>query len=70
MKIAYNVTGDQRKALVTAIGEITGETPIYKKAPTYAFAIGNYFVDRNGTLTGEYNQELIDALAAEGFTTT
>ena len=67
IEIAYSVTGDQRKALVTAIGEIIGEEPIYKKAPTYAFAIGGYTVDRNGTLTGEANQELIDTLTERGF---
>lgn len=68
MKIEYNVKGDHRKALVTAIGEIIGEKPTYKGAPSYAFVIGNYLVDRYGTLTGENNQELIDALTAEGFT--
>ncbi len=67
VEIAYNVTGDQRKALVTAIGKIIGEKPVYKGAPTYVYAIGNYLIDRNGTLTGESNQELIDALAERGF---
>ena len=69
MEIAYNVTGDRRKELVTAISEIIGWEPIYKKAPTYAYAIGNYLIDRYGTLTGESNQDLIDALAERGFVT-
>ena len=42
--------------------------PVYQKAPTYAFAIGNYIIDRNGTLSGEKNEELTEALAAQGFT--
>jgi hypothetical protein len=67
MEVAYNVTGDRRKELVTAIGEFIRWEPVYKKAPTYAYAIGNYLVDRNGTLTGEDNPELITALAAQGF---
>ena len=39
-----------------------------KKAPTYAFAIGSYIIDRNGTLSGEKNEELTEALAVQGFT--
>ena len=39
-----------------------------KEAPTYAFAIGSYITDRNGTLSGEKNEELTEALAAQGFT--
>ena len=39
-----------------------------KKAPTYAFAIGSYIIDRNGKLSGEKNEELTEALAAQGFT--
>lgn len=38
------------------------------KAPTYGFAISNYILDRNGTLRGEENKELVEALAAQGFT--
>ena len=67
IEIAYNVSGDRRKELVTAIGEIIGGEPIYKKAPTYAYAIANYLVDRNGTLIGATDEELIIALAERGF---
>ena len=63
MEIAYNATGGRR----TAIGEIVGEKPAYKGAPSYAYAIGNYLVDRYGTLTGESKQELINALVEQGF---
>ena len=67
MEIAYNLTGDERKKLVTAISEITGAAAEYKKPPTYAYEIGNYRIDRNGTLTGENNPELVNALAERGF---
>lgn len=68
MEIHYNVTGPRRKELAVAIGNFIGTAPVYMKAPTYGFAIGNYIIDRNGTLTGEENKELIDALTAEDFT--
>ena len=35
MKIEFNRTGGERKALVTAIGEVLGEKPEYKGAPTF-----------------------------------
>ena len=68
MEISYNVTGPRRKELATAIGEFIGIAPVYMKAPTYGFAISNYILDRNGTLRGEDNKALVEALAAQGFT--
>lgn len=67
MEILYNVTGPRRKELVAAISEFTGEKSTYLKAPTYAYAIGNYTVGRDGTLTGKKNKALVEALAAQGF---
>ena len=68
MEISYNVTGPRRKELATAVGNFIGTAPVYQKAPTYAFAIGSYTIDRNGTLSGEKNEELTEALVAQGFT--
>lgn len=68
MEISYNVTGPRRKELATAVGDFIGTAPVYQKAPTYAFAIGSYIIDRNGKLSGEKNEELTEALAAQGFT--
>ena len=51
-----------------AVGNFIGTAPVYQKAPTYAFAIGSYIIDRNGKLSGEKNEELTEALAAQGFT--
>lgn len=68
MEIHYNVTGPRRKELAAAVGNFIGMAPVYMKAPTYGFAVGNYIIDKNGTLTGEENKELIDALAAQDFT--
>lgn len=67
MKIAYNVTGEQRKALVKAVSNFTGEPAAYQNAPTFAFAISEYTVDKNGTLTGLKNEQLLQALAAQNF---
>jgi hypothetical protein len=63
----FNVTGDRRKALVAVIGEHTGEKPIYKAAPSFAFVIGTYTVDKTGTLIGEASTELLGAIAEQGF---
>ncbi|MEY8532976.1 hypothetical protein AALH30_05510 [Blautia pseudococcoides] len=68
MKIHYNVTGPRRKELAAAVGNFIGTAPVYMKAPTYGFAVGNYIIDKNGTLIGKENKELIDALTAQNFT--
>ena len=67
MELAFNRTGDGRRALVAAVSAILGEPAIYQHAPSYAFAIGDYMVDRNGTLTGPHNDALVTALHAKNF---
>ena len=67
-RIAYNVTGDRRKALVAEIANYTGEKAIYQNAPSFAYHIGPFAVDKNGTLTGPIDHSLIHWLASEGFT--
>lgn len=67
MEIAYNVAGEQRKALVKAVSNFIGEPAVYKNAPTFAFTIGEYTVDKNGTLTGPANDQLLQDLAAQNF---
>ena len=67
MEIAYHVTGEQRKALVKAVSSFTGEAAKYQNAPTFAFIIGAYAVDKNGTLTGPASEQLLQALTAQNF---
>ena len=67
-EIAYNITGDRRKALVEAIANYTGEKAIYQNAPSFAYHIGPFEVDKNGTLSGPIDHSLISWLADEGFT--
>lgn len=59
MKINYNVTGADRKKLVLAIVEITGEPMNYKGAPTFGYAVGRYYIDKTGVLIGEDNSKLV-----------
>jgi hypothetical protein len=41
---------------------------VYRGAPSYAYRIGDYILDRDGTLHGEPNMELLAALEAQGYT--
>ena len=54
MKANYNVTGNERKVLVAAIAELTGEKPIYKFMPTCAYDIGDITVDKEGAALHYY----------------
>lgn len=54
--------------MVEALGSILYSKPVYMNAPTFAYAIVGYMVDKTGTLTGEYNATLIVALEEEDFT--
>lgn len=38
MRINYNVTGTDRKALVRAMVELLGEPPVYQGAPGFAYS--------------------------------
>ena len=71
MKANYNVTGNERKVLVAAIAELTGEKAIYKFMPTCAYEIGDITVDKEGGVTCEDAAKLeriIHNLIADGFT--
>lgn len=67
IEAAYNVTGVRRKQLVVAVGDFIGAKPEYLRAPTYAFAVGSYNIDKEGTLTGPENPALIESLKEQGF---
>lgn len=59
MRINYNCTGAERKRLVTAISEITECSAKYLGAPTFAYEVSGYCIDKNGTVTGIDNSELV-----------
>lgn len=69
MEVHYDVEGSARKALAHAIGEHTGTYPAYRAAPTFAYTIGEYTLDRRNVLTGPYNAQLLAALEEDGFQT-
>lgn len=71
MKANYNVTGQERKALVKAISDLTGDKAVYKFMPTCAYEIGDITVDKEGGVTCEDADKLeriIHSLIADGFT--
>lgn len=74
MSINFHVTGKERKALVEALSEITFSETAYAGAPTFAYRVGDYTVDKNGvifyppTLAQEAVALVVEKLKERGFT--
>lgn len=73
MIIRYNATGEGRKRLAYELGKITLWEPVYAKAPTFAYKVGNYTVDKTGAvicptgMTKDVLDRLISLLKEQGF---
>ena len=73
MKINYNVTGSDRKQLVSIITRETGVKATYKGMPSMAYCIDGITVEKDGTMVWDEStdaatiQKIIEALAAAGF---
>lgn len=73
MSINFHVTGKERKALVEALSEITFSEAAYAGAPTFAYRVGDYTVDKNGvifyppTLAQEAVALVVEKLKERGF---
>ena len=73
MRINYNVTGADRKALVRAMVELLGKPPVYRGAPSFAYAVGGYRVDKDGRVncpedaSTEDIRKLVELLRRRGF---
>ena len=73
MTLHYHVTGAERKRLVHLISEITGCDAEYLGAPTFAYAVDYFAIDKNGSVTfddradSEEIEQLIERLYEEGF---
>ncbi len=70
MTIKFNCTGTERKKLVQAISEITGENAEYQYMPTCAYRIGTMTVDKEGSLHCENGTDisgLLEELRKRGF---
>ena len=74
MKIICNVTGSERKRMAEVLGEYLRWEPVYKKAPTFAYVVNEYTIDKNGTIfcpisaTVEDVAEIVAKLTDEGYT--
>ena len=64
----FGVKGQDRKQLVGAISEILNQPAVYGGAPLFEYRISDYIVDKDGTVTGEFNLRLFAALEQRGFT--
>ena len=73
MVIKYNVTGAERKRLVTTLSTLTGVKAKYLEMPSMAYEVGDFTIDKNGNLelSDKVNSEEIERvaghLASEGF---
>ena len=73
MTITINATGTERKRLVKTISEWLGEDAHYCGAPTFAYEIGRFTVEKNGSLTfsdlidNAVVERLLEHLYDEGF---
>lgn len=73
MEIKFNTTGPDRKRMVNTIAEALEAKPTYLGAPSMAYRIGDYTVDRNGTLIfddqndSEEVERVLETLLDAGF---
>jgi len=75
MTVKYNVTGARRKELVLTIANWTGCEAKYLGAPTFAYEVDYFTIDKNGTLIfddradSEVIERLLEMLYDNGFET-
>ncbi len=73
MELHFNVTGEGRKALVEAVSEELGTKAVYMRMPSCSYRIGEYTVDRDGTLSWPDGTDVmesggvVDACVMAGF---
>ena len=72
MRLEFNRTGAERKALVQAMGEILGVKPRYLGMPTAAYEVDYFHIDRTGAVEfdgradSEEIENLLERLAERG----
>ena len=73
MTLNYNVTGAKRKELVSLIANFTGCEAHYKGAPSFAYEVDYFTIDRNGAVSfddradSEVIERLIEMLYDNSF---
>lgn len=75
MIINYNAQGKERKRLANEIGAFLGESVSYKGAPTFAYEVSRFTIDKNGNLMADGTldpeiERLLDHLYEAGFEST
>lgn len=74
MELNFNVTGTKRKELVNLVAHFTGCDAHYLGAPSFAYKVDCFTIDKNGCVTFNDNansgivEQLIERLCEEGFT--
>ena len=74
MTINCNVTGNERKRLAQVLGEILSIEPVYMKAPTFAYVLDDYSIDKDGAISCPESAmpvavaQIVAKLSDEGFT--
>ena len=67
----FNASGEAKKRLVKLISSHLGVESRYLGAPSFAYSIGNYTVNKDGSLSWDEDDErtagLLEAIKAEGF---
>lgn len=73
MRYNYSLSGSDRKPLVAAISQILDKPAVYQGAPSFAYTVGDFTVDRNGVLSygsnihPDFAAVLISDLQERGF---
>ena len=75
MRYNYSLSGSDRKPLVATISQILDKPAVYQGAPSFAYTVGDFTVDRNGVLSygnnihPDFAAVLISDLQEHGFVT-
>ena len=73
MEVRYNVSGERRKELITAMAGLLEAKPRYNGAPSFSYTVGDYQVDKQGMVSvsdfmdSEAGEMLLEGLAERGF---
>lgn len=73
MRYNYNLSGSGRKPLLEAASQILDKPAVYQGAPSFAYTVGDFTVDRNGVLSygsnihPDFAAVLISDLQERGF---
>jgi len=63
----FGLTKENRKDFVAQLSDILDQPKKYHGTPSYAFTVGDYTIDRNGIVTGEYDEGLFAQLVERGY---